>query len=209
MRLATTLRTSLLGFALSASLASPGVAVTWTEIGDANELASNAQTTLGSGPLSSISGTLDTMGDRDLYCIRITNRAAFEAWLTCAAIGDPDLFLIEPNGLGVAANNHCAGAKTNVTGLFVPANGAYRIGVAWNGASANSGIGQPIWNTAATPGERSPDGPGAPGPLVSWGAMPSIPTALPYTIQLTGCEPCDAAVPASTRSWGAVKLHYR
>src|SRR5205085_7830282 len=78
-------------------------AQTWTETGDAGDLISTSQNTVGIGALTLITGSLgvsslfDTV---DIYCITITDTAAFSA--TSSAPATP-LWLFDTNGNGVTS----------------------------------------------------------------------------------------------------------
>lgn len=98
----------LLAIAASTSATS---ATIWVETNDAGELPRTAQNTVGTGPLTSISGELT--GDGDMYWIRIVDPASFSARtgtsksLNEPSIGieDPQLFWFSRNGMGLLAND--------------------------------------------------------------------------------------------------------
>ena len=59
---------------LSIFPAGPALAQNWAEVGDAGPLPGSSQNTAG-GAISSISGTLTSDADIDMYCIRVTDPA--------------------------------------------------------------------------------------------------------------------------------------
>ena len=56
-----------------AALAPTARAQTWTEVGDAGDLIATAQTTVGAGAITQITGSLPLSDDVDLYCVRLTS----------------------------------------------------------------------------------------------------------------------------------------
>lgn len=210
MHLATPSRLPLaLLLALSLLLASPSAAVDWVENGDAGELPAGQQTTIGVGPLTSVSGTIDNTSDRDLFCIRVVDQGLFFANLSCLNDTGLDLWLFSTTGLGIAHNDGCSGGSTTVSGAFKPGLGSYLLGISADAATARNAGGQAIWAAGPLPAERAPDGPGAPGPITSWAPQTAGAVFTPYTVQLTGCVPCDAVVNTRAQTWGALKLHHR
>lgn len=206
MPLVTPLRTLILATLLAAA---PSSASNWAENGDAGELPSGHQTTIGVGPLTSISGTIEGNGDRDLFCIRVVDQLAFSASLSCLSSAGLDLWLFSTTGLGIAHDDGCAFGLTRITGTFKPGVGSFLLGVSAEGGIARNFQGLAIWNAPTVSGERAPDGPGAPGPITSWVPQSGGPANTPYTVQLQGCVPCDAVVSAPAHSWGTLKSRYR
>ena len=122
------------------------LAATWTETGDAGDSLATAQSTIGTGGLTQISGTLPTDADLDLYLIRITDEANFLAYNFAVTQADPDLWLFDLSGNAVTFNNTTAANATKLTSTYVTANGLYYLGISNGGAVANSALGA-IWNT--------------------------------------------------------------
>ncbi|WP_435017712.1 DVUA0089 family protein [Tundrisphaera sp. TA3] len=99
----------------------------WVEAGDAGQLPNAAQVVLGdSSPLTGISGSLSSTGDRDMYLIYITGGGTFSA----TTVGQPgtlldtQLFLFNAAGRGVYANDDdAAGEGFNQYRSTLPANG--------------------------------------------------------------------------------------
>lgn len=166
----------------------------WNEQGDAPELMPG-QSSSGTGLLQSINGSISGPDDVDLYCIRIDDPGQFQASTVGGATFDTQLFLFDAGGMGVTHNDDApaGGSQSRITGQSVPGAGIYYLAIgAYNRDPLNPAA-LPIWNNLPHNVERTPDGPGAPGPLTQWQG----PTAViaPYTIQLAGCGFCDAGAP--------------
>lgn len=183
------------------------VAQSWDEFtdggGDAPGL-TPGQITVGSGPLLTITGSLDNPDfDPDLYCIRITDPANFSASTVGSVSLDLSLWLFDVNADGIAhdgaddtAAGPNAGYQASLSNQFVPSPGIYFLAVTRGGIDALAN-GNEIWADLPT-FERSPDGPGAPGLLSAWD-FPGYGLAGSYSIQLTGSsyhipEPTGAAL---------------
>ncbi len=103
----------------------------WVESGDAGDFptAAGYQNTVGSGPLSTISGTTNTgSNDRtDAYCIVVSNAATFHATTNFAdnpnasATWDTRLFLFQPDGTFVLANDDTPSSATLQSFISDPA----------------------------------------------------------------------------------------
>ncbi|HOW19549.1 MAG TPA: PEP-CTERM sorting domain-containing protein, partial [Phycisphaerae bacterium] len=149
--------------ALAARAAS---AQTWHEYndggGEAGELISTAQWTVGGGTLTAIVG-YDGGQDADLFAIYIANPSTFSATLTSSM--STQLWMFDSNGNGLAHTH--SGAIPTLTGQFLPGPGLYYIGQSRDGWAAN-GPGGAIWAYLPAGVEKPPDGPGAPGPLTGW-----------------------------------------
>jgi len=184
--------TSVLAALLLVSVAG---AQTWMEDGDAAALLPG-QTTIGSGPLTSISGTLTSGSDVDLYAIYIDDPQNFSAQ-TCGGTSiDSCLYLFDENGNGVSMSEDGCGAQSWITSQFVTAAGLYYIAMsAYDYDPLNAG-GFEIWNDAPWGVERAPDGPGAPGPLASWGGGAGGSGG--YIIALTGAQFAQYGPPPAT-----------
>ncbi len=191
-------------------LAPAASAQTWSESPDAGNQIASAQTTLGTGPLTTITGTLVLVADEDLYCITITDPASFQASILCSVTSAPDLVLFDSTGVGVSQNDGCAGGGTTVTNAFVTTPGTHYLGVIAERVAALSGA-DSIW-VEPPPAlvERAPDGAGAAGALTGWNVAGASLTDPNYTIQLSGTGFCGLpAVPARPTSWGVLKARYR
>lgn len=181
----------------------------WAEFGDAGNLVPSAQTTLGSGALLTITGTFANVEDADVYCIYVPDPAAFTAGIQCLVMTDPDIWIFDPNGIGLTHQDACSAGDTDVSGTFLPGPGTYYLAVAHGGRQAQGPAGA-IWLTQLfNPTERPPDGPGAPGPLTGWAGGGQPTTLTSYIIRLQGANYCGTVLPVSDATWGAVKVLYR
>jgi hypothetical protein len=61
----------------------------------------------------------------------------------------------------------------------------------------------------ALPGERTPDGPGAVGPLTNWAGTPVVQGPDPYSLTLSYTGYCEAPVETARGTWGTLKMLYR
>ena len=182
------MNTRLLSLTAAALVALPATApatTVWTETGDAGDALVTSQPTVGGGALTQISGTLPTDSDVDIYRITITNPATFAAWTRGTLTTDPDLWLFDSAGVGIAHNDVMLGTYTTVSGA--PAAGSYFLAITNDGADALSAGGL-IWTSPyGISGSRAPDGPGAAQPFANWsGTMLNNGSA--YTINLQGAE---------------------
>jgi hypothetical protein len=187
---------------------SPAAAATWTEVGDAGNLPSSAQSTAGTGALTQIQGHLDNNLDQDVYCIRIPDAQNFSAQIICTSFADNDVWLFNAAANGVALNDACAFSQTIVGTPLVPSAGLYYLAVSPSGDDAMNGT-LPIWNPPSASGQRAPDGPGAPGPISGWSNAGTVSNNNNYTILINGGEFCDPATAVFPLSWGRVKTFYR
>ncbi len=79
-----------------------------TEIGDAGQLLADAQVIPpGAATVESITGTLSSSNDVDLFQITLTGGGTFSATTegTDTTVSDPQLFLFDENGFGVLGND--------------------------------------------------------------------------------------------------------
>ncbi len=182
------------GLALAGS---PALGQAWTETGDAGELpgSGGAQMTAGSGPLFSISGSLDVGGDVDMYQLEICDIASFSASTVGGTTLDTQLFLFDASGLGIASNDDTPGGgalQSTISNLYVTATGTYFLAITrYNRDPVSSGglIFQPAAFTEETPA----NGPGAGFPVSGWENTVAG-AGGPYTITLTGA--CHADINA-------------
>lgn len=174
---------------VAAVLACSGVASgqVWNEVGDAGELPGTAQIPIGSGVLTTITGTRGP--DADMFLINIPDPAAgFGAKTWDGSSGDTQLWLFDLDGFGVTFNDDAAGhgLLSEITNAFVGAPGNYYLAVSNYDYDALNGAGLEIWLDTPFGVERQPDGPGAPGPVMSWGGTGGSANA--YQIDLRGVE---------------------
>jgi hypothetical protein len=187
----------------------------WSEVGDAGSLVSSAQSTVGQGPLTVITGSLSSDTDIDMYCIRVTDPAAFRAGLGCTVFQEAHVWLFDPGSMGLSHDDGCQAGFSGVGAPFAPTAGTYYLAVGGFGALALNGT-SPIWTySPANPiaGQRAPDGPAAALPLTGWsgGQIGQVPPGASYTVNLIGAAFCDTIPPTPKleESWGAVKALYR
>lgn len=177
----------------------------WNEQGDAGDLPATAQVTAGSGGLTTINGTLASPLDIDMYCLNLNFVGASAICLQCVVIQGPDVWLFDAAGNGLAATTTCqAGCKQMI--MTVPP-GTYYVAVSYDGMLPNS-PGGPIWNPSNQP-QHSPDGAGAPGPVVAWVGNPIVQPSNPYQLQLQNFSYCSGPVPVHNTTWGRIKTIYR
>ena len=165
-------------------------AQTWTEIGDAGDLIATHQDTVGTGPLTTITGTLSggPVDWADVYCIRITDRTTFTATVSGAFDDGIPLWLFDSNGNGITSQEgFYLSTPTMITGAFVPSSpGIYFLAISPHDTLPYSATGD-IWSGAPRSTETGPNGTGAPGPLLNWNSFGSA-FGGAYSINLTGAE---------------------
>lgn len=192
------------------SISTAALAQTWNETGpsfgspgqpDAGPLITDPDVniTSGSGALTTINGHMLSGADADLYCIRITNPAAFSATTSGADAGhNLALALFDSAGNGVVANYDLSAGNTNagLTNALVTTPGVYYLMVYGEILKYPAGTGGFIWApppSAATGlvGQLAPN-PLA-GPLAQFdfdfgrGFSANI-NQVPYSVGLTGAE---------------------
>jgi len=164
----------------------------WPEVGDAGPLPLSAQSVVGTGPLSRISGELTGtaplpglgLGDvQDMYLIRIADPMNFLATTDGTggsfAAFNANLFLFTLDGRGLLGNlgfgpaATLTSAATDASGAELVAPGDYYIAIS-GGFSVPVALPGPIFNFGI-PGEVSgPDGPGGFDPILFWGGPTEI-----------------------------------
>jgi len=194
--------------ALVALLAQPALAGVWSETGDAGDSLAGAQLTVGSGSLDTITGTIASLGDVDMYCIRVTDTQAFNAFMTCTVVDENDLWLFDQNGFGLAANDGCQFSVIDITDQFVTSTGVHYLAVSASEVEALSS-GGPIWSPLIDVSEMAPDGTGAAFALSGWDTTQALLIFPNYTITLVGATFCDSPVPTENTTWGRVKSLYK
>ena len=169
-------------------------ALTWAEIGDADSLPGTAQLTVGSNPLTAITGSIGSSGDVDMYRIHISNPAAFSA-TTVGPVGtlaDTQLYLFDSAGMGIYANDDdgvAGGTRStlpagNVNGPS--SSGDYFIVITAFNTDPVSVGGLIFPNTPFT-GIHGPTGPGGGSPIIGYSNTVTPGTGT-YTINFTGAE---------------------
>lgn len=180
----------------------------WQEQGDAGNLPATAQVPVGQGALTTITGDATTIGDVDMYCIRIENPAAFGA-NTClgSANWDTQLFVFRADGVGVVWDDDDCTADLR-SEILVGQMGACQYAV----PGANYYIAVSRYNndprngtTACFVGTQCNTG--AALPVDNWSGTTSAGGV--YTITLTGVTYCAGATAVEPSTWGSIKNFYR
>jgi hypothetical protein len=182
-----------LGVALGVAAPSANAA---TELGDAGDLPASAQDVTPEA-VSTISGTLRSPSDVDLYKVCVTGGGSFSA-STVGGVApdaplDTQLFLFSESGRGVYGNDD---AGTGVRQSLLPAcdpltpsvSGIYYLGVSQFDLDPESSLG-PIF--PSTLGLVGPTGRGGGEPLSSWAG--SFGSGGAYTVTLAGTDACGVA----------------
>lgn len=186
---------------------------TWTEVGDAGrDGIDEAQLTFGAGPLTSIVGNITGNADVDVYCIRITDEAAFTASTVGGAAFDTVLYLFDVAGNGLVFNDDSLGAQSTIDSTLVLSNGVYFLAISSFGVAADSPAtrardenDQPIFSYPSpgqTPvnacgGALRPSCNAISGRLSFWSSGGGSNGA--YTIALTGADFCAPRCPTTHR----------
>ncbi len=175
----------------------------WAEIGDAGDLLQTTQVPAGIGPLTTITGTISTSYDVDLYKIYIRTPTAFSA-STFGGEGPNDwdsmLALFDHNGFGVYMNDanifddFNSNLPTNHT-LGPKVAGNYYLAIFDDDRAALSGTASSvqdiIFPLPVSPYTQifGPTGSGGHQPLAGWGSLISeVNLNANYGINLTGAE---------------------
>ena len=173
-------------------------ALTASESGDAGDIPSTAQVLSGATSLDSISGSVPTQNDADMYKICITGGGTFSATTDPApgpGLGglDPQLFLFDANGLGVYSNDDLvAGFQQQPTlpsfhPLTPNSPGIYYLAISlWNNEAVSAG-GLIFPDTADA--INGPTGPGGASPISGYNSGGFGASGFgSYLITLTGAE---------------------
>jgi hypothetical protein len=168
------------------------------EAGDAGDLPATAQDLTGAG-VDTINGTVAGSSDIDMYRVCVDGAGTFSASAVGGTEVDTQLFLFDPSGRGVYANDdHALGVVQSLLPagheLTPQAPGHYYLAVgAYN--LDPLGAGNPIFGLGT--GVVGPVGLGGGEPVSGWGGRPGGPG--PYTLTLTGAQcapPPDTTPPA-------------
>jgi hypothetical protein len=174
--------------------------------GDAGDLPATAQVTAGIGALTSISGTIGSATDADLYQIFITGGGTFSATTASTpgtTLGDPQLFLFNAAGIGVYANDDFGGSlqATLPAGnpLTPTAPGLYYLAITSFNRDPVSpgGVIFPVGTLVG------PTGPGGGQPVSGYTGTGGTGT---YAIRLTGAEFAVIPEPGTLTLLGAGAL---
>jgi hypothetical protein len=187
--------TSLLALALVALVPAVAHAQAVTEVGDAGSLPATAQVI--PGPLDSITGTLDTLDQEDLYRVCLAGGQTFSASTLGSEIADTQLFLFDATGRGLYANDDSANSLQAVLpagiSLTRQQGGVHYLGVSSFDADPVSAAGPIFGGEVFIDDVRYfvPAPPGGDGPVSDWTVLGTYTGG--YQIQLTGttagCRP--------------------
>jgi hypothetical protein len=186
----------------------------WVEIGDAGSTLGSAQQTLGTGPLNSITGSLNgglrVVGDfEDMYLIRVVDPVNFSMTLLGASF-DAQLFVfnvtLANEAFGLLANDNTPSGNipfvgpfaNDGTGAALKNPGVYAIAISGAGRQPVSVNGL-IFNFFSPTEISGPDGPGGINPHTGWSGEGQTGD---YTITMTGVGFYNTPAPGS----GAVFL---
>ena len=204
------MRTWLLcGIALMLVFASPVMAATWAEDGDAGDLPATAQVPVGQGALDAITGTLPA-GDADMYCISIVDDTLVDIQTCTGTSFDTQLFLFRADGIGVGMNDDACSLQSDITPatMTCPAAvgpGEYLIAVSKYNKDPVDNAGGLLWLSGTA--EHCADGPAAANPIAGWTGTTT--TGGAYQITFRSVNFCGGAVPVERTSWGTIKSLYR
>lgn len=201
---------------MALSFATVTRAASWSEQGDSGSLPATAQTTVGTGTLDSISGTINAVSDADVYKIYVTGGGTFSASTLvsdgAAANFDTMLFLFDANGLGVYSNDDANlvdwHSKLPAGGLSPVSPGIYYLVITgWENDPVSSG-GQIFPNNPNDLSVYGPTGPGGANPISGYDSQGS--EAGTYNIVLTGAQfatpPLAPLQIPTTTEWGMIAL---
>jgi hypothetical protein len=215
-------REILAGFSLLAMLGAASSADAdgvWVECEEAGALPEESEPTGGGGELTRIEGSLVDPNDADTYRIGIVDPGGFSAFGHGDPVLDPQLFLLDANGMGIAANDDRANPPLfDPNALFseLPVGhalyrdlepGVYLLAISWFDLDPHH-AGLEMFPDGNNPsaadwtGVHPPTGPGGPGPLESWEGDRLGLEDIRYAIDLTGAsfalsseEDCDGIPP--------------
>jgi hypothetical protein len=167
-------------------------AVAADEQGDAGDVPATAQD-LTHATVPSITGTIATGNDADLYRVCLTGGGSFSATTVGLTNVDTQLFLFDPAGLGIYAHDDGTTRQSTLPAghqLTPSASGEYILGISAYDRDPQSS-GGPIFRNVAF--VTAADGRGAGSPVDGWAGMPR--DSGDYTIALTGTRSCEEMPP--------------
>lgn len=159
--------------------------------GDAGEVPSTATSPSGSGPLTSIGGTLNA-SDADMYRIQICEPGNFSAsTANIQTTMDTQMFLFDDNGTAIVMNDDWVGGtslQSAITNAFTAslAPGNYLLAISQYNKDPQNNSGSYIWENTPFRAERGPDGisSGGDNVITAWDAAGGAGGA--YRIDLRG-----------------------
>jgi hypothetical protein len=162
------------------------------EQGDAGDVPATAQN-LTRATVPSITGTIATGNDADLYRVCLTGGGSFSATTVGLSDVDTQLFLFDTTGLGIYAHDDGTTKQSTLPAghqLTPSASGEYILGISAYDRDPQSS-GGPIFSNVAF--VTAANGRGAAAPVEGWAGLPRDSGA--YTIALTGTRSCDETPP--------------
>ena len=186
---------------LAANPGAVNVPISVTEIGEAGQLLPDAQVIPGgSATLDSITGTISSNNDVDLFQITLTGDQTFSATTVGGAGFDTELFLFDANGIGVYGNDD---VSSDIDQSTLPAGtpltpqqpGTYFLAITGFQNEPESSGGRIFELTDDGPGLLKPTGPGGELPLSGFTGEGDKSGS--YTIKLTGVESAPFSLGAS------------
>lgn len=164
-------RTLFAAAAFTALMAAPSLHAlpNYAEIGDAGQTLATAQNAGGQAgsTLTSITGTLSSAADADLFFFNVTNTTTFAA-TALGAVGsggfpiDTSLFLFSANGSAVYANDDQSGTNYQAflpsgnSLLTILAPGTYYLGISLSGNEPINSVSQMLFTTDLSTAVRGP-----------------------------------------------------
>jgi hypothetical protein len=162
------------------------------EQGDAGDVPASAQD-LTLERVETLSGTIATGNDADLYRICLTGGGTFSATTVGLTEVNTQLFLFDSSGLGIYAHDDGTTKQSTLPAgdpLTPTAFGEYILGISAYDRDPQSADGPIFGNVAFL---TDANGRGAGAPVGGWAGLPR--DSGPYTIALTGTRSCDVTPP--------------
>jgi len=157
----------LMSLALIVSVAPAARAVSFSEVGDAPELAGQAAGTLPA--LTRITGNIGSGTDADMFIITLATGGLFSATTlgTGGSLVDTQLFLFNSSGHGLLANDDSGGTLRSTLPPTALAAGNYLLAIsAWDRDPVSAG--GLIFPTSPFSNVFGPTGPGGAGAITGW-----------------------------------------
>jgi hypothetical protein len=192
------------GIAVAAIVAAaPAFAGTWAESGDAGQTVATAQVTLGSSPsLSSITGSLSSLTDADLFVIRVVDPNSFSATTVGGSGLDTQLFLFTLTGAPVYTNDDASGTSFQSAlpaghALGPIAAGTYLLGISLSGNDPANSASQLLFADGLTTDVRGPASSLQPAVHGDFTGLTWFDESGGYSIELTGAVAAAVPEPAT------------
>lgn len=158
-----------------------GQAAAIAEVGDAGDLPGTAQVVVGLTGSDTLSGTIGSASNVDMFAIFLTG-AAFGATTTGGTLGDAQLFLFNSAGIGVASNDDGGTGLHAALSLAAPTPGLYYLALSAFDNDPNNASGL-IFPSTPFATQFGPTGPGGAFAVTGWSGGGGTGT---YNIELRG-----------------------